>query len=59
MPKGFFPQQDTGRMGGQILADQSSSYEAMRDRVLQILGIVSKDPAVASVNAYVGGRQRL
>ena len=55
VPKGFFPQQDTGRMGGQILADQASSYQAMRDRVTQVVGIVMKDPAVDSVNAYVGG----
>ena len=55
VPKGFFPQQDTGRMGGQILADQASSYQAMRDRVIQVVSIVQKDPAVDSVNAYVGG----
>jgi multidrug efflux pump len=55
VPKGFFPQQDTGRMGGQILADQASSYQAMRDRVFQVVKVVNDDPAVASVNAYVGG----
>src|SRR5579875_2447686 len=55
VPKGFFPQQDTGRMGGQILADQASSYQAMRDRVTQLVNIVQRDPAVDSVNAYVGG----
>ena len=55
VPKGFFPQQDTGRMGGQILADQASSYQAMRDRVVQVVNIVGDDPAVDSVNAYVGG----
>ncbi len=55
VPKGFFPQQDTGRMGGQILADQASSYQAMRDRVIQVVNLVRQDPGVASVNAYVGG----
>ncbi len=55
VPKGFFPQQDTGRMGGQILADQASSFQAMRDRVSQVVNIVQRDPAVDSVNAYVGG----
>ena len=55
IPKGFFPQQDTGRMGGQILADQASSFQAMKNRVIQIVNIVMKDPAVASVNTYVGG----
>jgi multidrug efflux pump len=55
VPKGFFPQQDTGRMGGQILSDQSSSYQAMKDRVTQVVNVVMGDPAVDSVNAYVGG----
>ncbi len=55
VPKGFFPQQDTGRMGGQILADQSSSYQAMRDRVIAVQNVVMHDPAVASVNTFVGG----
>jgi multidrug efflux pump len=55
VPKGFFPQQDTGRMGGQILADQASSFQAMRDRVTQVVNVVMEDPAIDSVNAYVGG----
>ena len=36
VPKGFFPQQDTGRLSGQILADQATSFQAMRGRLLQI-----------------------
>ena len=59
VPKGFFPQQDTGRMGGQILADQASSYEAMRDRVVQIVKIVMQDPAVAALERLCWRRQRL
>jgi multidrug efflux pump len=55
VPKGFFPQQDTGRMGGQILSDQSSSYQAMRNRVIAVQRVVQQDPAVDSVNTYVGG----
>ncbi|HML15392.1 MAG TPA: multidrug efflux RND transporter permease subunit [Bryobacteraceae bacterium] len=55
VPKGFFPQQDTGRMGGQILSDQASSFQAMRGRVTQVVDVVMQDPAVDSVNAYVGG----
>ncbi|MGH9558178.1 MAG: multidrug efflux RND transporter permease subunit, partial [Bryobacteraceae bacterium] len=55
IPKGFFPQQDTARISGQILADQSSSYQAMRARVEQIVKIVMQDPAVDDVNTYVGG----
>jgi multidrug efflux pump len=55
VPKGFFPQQDTGRMGGQILSDQASSYQAMRDRVIAVQNVVMQDPAVATVNTFVGG----
>ncbi len=55
VPKGFFPQQDTGRMGGQILSDQASSFQAMRSRVTRVVQVVMDDPAVDSVNAYVGG----
>ena len=45
VPKGFFPQQDTGRLSGQILADQSTSFEAMRGRLLQFANVVMRDPA--------------
>jgi multidrug efflux pump len=55
VPKGFFPQQDTGRMSGQIRSDQASSFQAMQDRVEQVIKVVMKDPAVAGLNAYVGG----
>ncbi len=55
VPKGFFPQQDTGRMTGQIRSDQASSFQAMRDRVVQVVETVMQDPAVAGLNAYVGG----
>src|SRR5579885_2089933 len=55
VPKGFFPQQDVGRISGTILADQSTSFQAMRDRVVELLKIVQDDPAVESLNAYVGG----
>ena len=55
VPKGFFPQQDVGRMSGSILADQSTSFQAMRERVAEINSIVMSDPAVDNLNAYVGG----
>ena len=55
IPKGFFPQQDTGRLNGSILADQDTSFQAMRRRVSQFVEIVRHDPAVDSVLAYVGG----
>ena len=53
--KGFFPQQDNGRMGGQIQADQDTSFQAM-DRILrQAVRIVAADPGVAMVNGFTGG----
>jgi multidrug efflux pump len=55
VPKGFFPQQDVGRMSGTILADQATSFQAMRERVEEIDRIVMSDPAVDNLNAYVGG----
>src|ERR1700693_5657114 len=55
IPKGFFPQQDTGRLSGQIMADQGTSFQAMRTRVLQIVNVVMRDPAVDSLSAYTGG----
>jgi len=54
IPKGFFPQQDVGRLSGTILADQSSSFQAMRDRVGQVVRIVMEDPAVETLSAQVG-----
>ncbi len=55
IPKGFFPQQDVGRISGTILADQATSFQAMRDHVLQLVKIVAEDPSVDNLNAYVGG----
>ncbi|MCU0870158.1 MAG: efflux RND transporter permease subunit, partial [Burkholderiales bacterium] len=58
VPKGFFPQQDTGRLGGFVSADQSISFEAMQQKFRRVLDIVRADPAVASVSGNVGGTQR-
>ena len=55
VPKGFFPQQDTGRLQGEIQADQSTSFQAMHGRVVEIVTMVMQDPAVETLNAYVGG----
>jgi multidrug efflux pump len=55
VPKGFFPQQDTGRLIGFVRADQSISFQAMRDKLNSLTGIVQKDPAVESVTAFTGG----
>jgi multidrug efflux pump len=55
VPKGFFPQQDTGRLIGFIRADQSISFQAMREKVDTYVAIVMRDPAVESVTASTGG----
>jgi len=49
IPKGFFPQQDTGRLVGGIQADQSISFQAMRQKLADFMAIVSSDPAVENV----------
>ncbi len=58
VPKGFFPQQDNGRLVGNIQADQSTSFQAMQQRLDRFMTLVSKDPAVASVSGFTGGGQR-
>ena len=52
----FFPEQDTGILIGQIIADQSISFTAMEKKLAQLQAIVQKDPAVASVAGFTGGR---
>jgi hydrophobe/amphiphile efflux-1 (HAE1) family protein len=55
VPKGFFPQQDTGRIGGRTMAAQDISFPAMREKQRQLAQMVLDDPAVATVTAFVGG----
>jgi multidrug efflux pump subunit AcrB len=55
VPKGFFPQQDTGRMGGTTRAAQDISFPAMQIKQSQLAQMVLDDPAIASVTAFVGG----
>jgi multidrug efflux pump len=57
IPKGFFPQQDTGRIVGNIQADQSVSFQLMRQKLQQFVEIISKDPAVDAVVGFTGGGQ--
>ncbi|SEA85068.1 efflux RND transporter permease subunit [Paraburkholderia sartisoli] len=57
IPKGFFPQQDTGRLVGGIQADQSTSFQAMKLKFSEMTAIVQKNPAVDSVVGFTGGRQ--
>ena len=55
VPKGFFPQQDTGRMSGTIMGDQDVSFQDMNAKTNQFIRIVKQDPAIENVLAFVGG----
>jgi multidrug efflux pump len=55
VPKGFFPQQDTGRLGGRTLASQDISFQAMQAKQRALAQMVLDDPAIGSVTAFVGG----
>jgi multidrug efflux pump len=55
IPKGFFPQQDTGRLNGGIQADQAISFQAMSQKLRQFMRIVKADPAVDTVVGFTGG----
>jgi multidrug efflux pump len=55
VPKGFFPQQDTGRILGSVMADQSISFGAMTTLAQQFAAVVSEDPDVDSVVCFAGG----
>jgi multidrug efflux pump len=57
IPKGFFPQQDTGRVIGIIQADQSISFELMQQKLTQFVTIVKNDPAVETAVGFTGGGQ--
>jgi multidrug efflux pump len=54
-PKGFFPQQDTGRINGSIQGDQDLSFAAMSKKMRVLTDIVAKDPAVDTVISFTGG----
>jgi multidrug efflux pump len=58
VPKGFFPEQDTGRIIGSIQADQSISFQAMRQKLSDFEEIIRADPAVDSVGGFTGGSRR-
>jgi multidrug efflux pump len=55
VPKGFFPQQDNGRMQGMVMADQDTSFQAMQASLLKMLEIIQADPAVDTVTGSTGG----
>jgi len=55
VPKGFFPQQDSGQLMAGMRADQSVSSQAMQKKLRQVVGIIHKDPAVDTVVGFTGG----
>ncbi len=55
VPKGFFPQQDSGQMNGGLRADQSISFQAMQGKLRQLVDILRSDPDVATVVGFTGG----
>jgi len=55
VPKGFFPQQDTGRISGAMQAEQDISFQEMQKKLVQYIDIIHKDPAVMNVVGFVGG----
>jgi multidrug efflux pump len=55
VPKGFFPQQDTGRLSGSIRAAQDTSFDSMKGKAEQLSEAVYEDPAIQSVTSFVGG----
>ncbi len=57
VPKGFFPEQDNGRLMGAIQADQDTSFQALRQKLGQFVDVVMADPAVDSVVGLTGGTQ--
>ena len=55
IPKGFFPQQDTGVLVGGVQGPQDASFPFMNSSILQLVNVIKADPAVVHVNAYTGG----
>ena len=54
VPKGFFPQQDTGRMGGQVRGQQDVSFDALKAKAVALADIVGKEPGIQNVMMQVG-----
>ncbi len=55
VPKGFFPQQDTSRMSGELQTQQDASFITTRDRMQQVTGILQRDPGVQNALSFLGG----
>ncbi len=59
VPKGFFPQQDTGRISGAVQASQDISFPAMSQKMTQFVNLVIKDPDVQTIVGFAGGNTAL
>ncbi len=57
VPKGFFPEQDNGRLMGALQADQDSSFQATQQKLAAFMSIVMQDPAIDTVVGFTGGNQ--
>ena len=55
IPKGFFPEQDIGRITGTIMASQDISFQAMREKLLEVVNIIRSDPDVSDALGFTGG----
>ena len=55
VPKGFFPVQDTGVIMGGMRADQSASYQSLKEKMPRLMDIIQQDPAVAQVSGHMSG----
>ncbi len=55
VPKGFFPQQDTGRIAGSVQAAQDISFDSMQQKMRQFVALVMQDPAVQTIVGFAGG----
>ncbi|HEY1722013.1 MAG TPA: efflux RND transporter permease subunit [Magnetospirillaceae bacterium] len=56
IPKGLFPQEDTGLLVGGVQADQSISFQMMKNKLTQFMSILIKDPAIAHATGFTGGQ---
>jgi len=59
VPKGFFPQQDTGRIGGTVIGAQDVSFQSMSEKMRRYIQIVMADPAVDTMAGFTGGNTAL
>jgi multidrug efflux pump subunit AcrB len=55
IPKGLFPQQDTGQINGTSEAPQDTSFPALRERQEKVNAVVLADPAIAHMVSVIGG----